>query len=44
MSRESIEDRIKRLHANGIVDLHFDLLIDLYEKRILVEAMPAEKE
>jgi len=33
MSHESIEDRIKRLHANGIVDLHFDLPMDLFEKR-----------
>jgi membrane dipeptidase len=28
-----VEDRIKRLHARGLVDLHFDLLMDLYEKR-----------
>jgi membrane dipeptidase len=27
------EDRINRLHAHGLVDLHFDLLMDLYEKR-----------
>ncbi len=33
MAANTIEDRIKRLHANGIVDLHFDLLMDLYEKR-----------
>ncbi|MFN2542508.1 MAG: dipeptidase [Chthoniobacterales bacterium] len=33
MSQESIEQRIERLHAPGIVDLHFDLLMDLYEKR-----------
>jgi membrane dipeptidase len=30
---ESIEDRIDRLHAGGIIDLHFDLPMDLYEKR-----------
>jgi membrane dipeptidase len=29
----SIDERIKRLHANGIVDLHFDLPMDLFEKR-----------
>ena len=29
----SIEERIDRLHANGIVDLHFDMPMDLYEKR-----------
>jgi membrane dipeptidase len=33
MSQESLEDRVTRLHLPGIVDLHFDLLIDLYEKR-----------
>src|ERR1043166_4760420 len=27
------EDRIDRLHAHGLVDLHFDLPMDLYEKR-----------
>jgi membrane dipeptidase len=32
-TRESIDARIARLHAPGLVDLHFDLLIDLYEKR-----------
>jgi membrane dipeptidase len=32
-TEKSIEERINRLHADGIVDLHFDLLIDLYEKR-----------
>ncbi len=30
---KSIEERIDRLHADGIVDLHFDLPMDLYEKR-----------
>ena len=33
MAANTIEERIDRLHANGIVDLHFDLLMDLYEKR-----------
>ena len=32
-TEKSIEDRIARLHANGIVDLHFDMPMDLYEKR-----------
>src|SRR5436190_1987391 len=27
------DGRIDRLHARGVVDLHFDLLMDLYEKR-----------
>src|SRR6266404_8635471 len=31
--KESIEERIERLQAGGIIDLHFDLLMDLYEKR-----------
>ena len=33
MPPETIERRIDRLHAHGVVDLHFDLLMDLYEKR-----------
>jgi membrane dipeptidase len=28
-----IEERIERLHAGGIIDMHFDLPMDLYEKR-----------
>jgi membrane dipeptidase len=32
-NEKSIEGTIARLHAGGIVDFHFDLLIDLYEKR-----------
>ncbi len=31
--QESVEERIERLHSGGLVDFHFDLLIDLYEKR-----------
>jgi membrane dipeptidase len=30
---DSTDERISRLHANGIVDLHFDLPMELYEKR-----------
>src|SRR5436189_478788 len=30
--KKSIEERIDRLHADGIVDLHFDMPMDLYEK------------
>src|SRR6266576_1098053 len=29
----SIEEQIDRLHAGGIVDMHFDVPMDLYEKR-----------
>ena len=32
-AEEPLQTRIDRLHAHGLVDLHFDLLIDLYEKR-----------
>ncbi|HLW35435.1 MAG TPA: membrane dipeptidase [Chthoniobacterales bacterium] len=32
-SRESIQKRVDRLHAGGLVDMHFDLPLDLYEKR-----------
>ena len=30
---DKTEERIARLHSQGIVDLHFDLPMDLYEKR-----------
>ena len=30
---DSLESRINALHSIGIVDMHFDLLMDLYEKR-----------
>jgi membrane dipeptidase len=30
---EEIEERISRLHRPGIIDMHFDLPMDLYEKR-----------
>ncbi|HZR78367.1 MAG TPA: membrane dipeptidase, partial [Chthoniobacterales bacterium] len=33
MTNESIEKRIERLHAGGLIDMHFDLPMDLYEKR-----------
>lgn len=38
-TRESVRERIDRLHAPGVVDLHFDLLIDLYEKRNQPDAL-----
>src|SRR5215468_2511433 len=31
--KQSIEERIDRLQAGGIIDMHFDLPMDLYEKR-----------
>src|SRR5450759_366109 len=32
-TKESIEERVDRLHSDGVIDLHFDLPMDLYEKR-----------
>ena len=29
----AVEARIERLHAHGMVDMHFDMLMDLYDKR-----------
>jgi membrane dipeptidase len=29
----SVEARVDRLHAHGMVDMHFDMLMDLYDKR-----------
>ncbi|MEY2489609.1 MAG: rane dipeptidase [Verrucomicrobiota bacterium] len=37
-----IEGRIDRLHAPGLIDLHFDLLMDLYEKRGRVNVLTTE--
>jgi membrane dipeptidase len=37
-----IERRIDRLHAHGLVDLHFDLLMDLYEKRGCANVLATE--
>jgi membrane dipeptidase len=33
MADKSIEERIDRLQAGGVIDMHFDLPMDLYEKR-----------
>src|SRR3954447_21455685 len=32
-TEQSIEERIERLHFKGVIDMHFDLPMDLYEKR-----------
>jgi len=37
-----IQERIDRLHAHGLVDLHFDLLMDLYEKRARSNVLATE--
>jgi membrane dipeptidase len=33
LTEKSIADRVDRLQAGGVIDMHFDLLMDLYEKR-----------
>ncbi|PZR76440.1 MAG: membrane dipeptidase [Chthoniobacterales bacterium] len=33
MASREIEERIDRLHRHGVIDLHFDLLMELYERR-----------
>src|SRR5260370_38535766 len=33
MAANTIEERINRLHSTGVIDMHFDLPMDLYEKR-----------
>src|SRR6266480_615021 len=39
---KSIEERIDRLHADGIVDFHFDMPMDLYEKRDRANVLSAD--
>src|SRR5207247_9431952 len=41
-TEESTDERIDRLHADGIVDMHFDLPMDLYEKRDRKNVLEAE--
>src|SRR5438034_9128839 len=41
-TKESIEEQIDRLHAGGIVDMHFDLPMDLYETRDSKNVLEAE--
>src|SRR5439155_17901508 len=42
MAANTIEERINRLHAGGIIDMHFDLPMDLYEKRSLPNVLANE--
>jgi len=37
-----IEARVERLHAGGVVDMHFDLPMDLYEKRAQANVLATE--
>jgi membrane dipeptidase len=41
-AKESIEARIERLHAGGVIDMHFDLPMDLYEKSAQPNVLAAE--
>ena len=41
-AKESIEARIDRLHAGGVIDMHFDLPMDLYEKRAQPNVLATE--
>src|SRR5205814_2681367 len=42
MAANMIEERINRLHENGVIDMHFDLPMDLYEKRSRSNVLAAE--
>src|SRR5438105_9286175 len=42
MAANIIEERINRLHENGVIDMHFDLPMDLYEKRGRSNVLAAE--
>ena len=43
MSRQDpIEERIDRLHSGGVIDMHFDLPMDLYGKRQRGDVLEAE--
>ena len=42
MAANTIEERINRLHAGGVIDMHFDLPMDLYEKRSLPNVLANE--
>ncbi|HYR23789.1 MAG TPA: membrane dipeptidase [Chthoniobacterales bacterium] len=41
-SKEGIEARVERLHASGIIDMHFDLPMDLCEKRAQPNVLATE--
>jgi len=42
MAADTIEERINRLHENGVIDMHFDLPMDLYEKRAQPNVLATE--
>src|SRR5215212_730753 len=37
-----VEARIDRLHTHGMVDMHFDMLMDLYDKRQRTSVLEAD--
>ena len=41
-SNGSVEDRVEQLHAGGVIDMHFDLPMDLYEKRAQPNVLATE--
>ncbi len=41
-TKKSIEQRIDRLQAGGVIDMHFDLPMDLYEKRERKDVLETE--
>jgi len=42
MAANTIEERINRLHAGSVIDMHFDLPMDLYEKRAQANVLATE--
>ncbi|HWY50249.1 MAG TPA: dipeptidase [Chthoniobacterales bacterium] len=42
MAANTIEERINRLHENGVIDMHFDLPMDLYERRARADILAAQ--
>ena len=42
VSKESSEQRTNALHAAGVIDMHFDLPMDLYEKRAQSNVLATE--
>jgi membrane dipeptidase len=42
VTNESIDSRVERLHAGGVIDMHFDLPMDLYEKRAQSNVLATE--
>src|SRR5437868_10925446 len=42
MAANTIEERINRLNAGGVIDMHFDLPMDLYEKRSQANVLATE--